>query len=63
MDEWRILRNQCEAAFIKVTDDDRRDCEQSIALAEEALGIGKITECLELLSKADSAMEKLRRRI
>jgi hypothetical protein len=63
MDEWRILRNQCEAAFIKVTDDDRRECEQAIALAEEALGIGKITECLELLSKADSAMEKLRRRI
>jgi hypothetical protein len=63
MDEWRILRNQCEAAFIKVTDDDRRDCEQAIALAEEALGVGKITECLDLLAKADSAMEKLRRRI
>ncbi|MCS5533639.1 MAG: hypothetical protein NZ736_05220 [Candidatus Poseidoniaceae archaeon] len=63
MDEWRILRNQCEAAFIKVTDDDRRDCEQAIALAEEALGVGKITECLELLAEADSAMEKLRRRI
>ena len=63
MDEWRILRNQCEAAFIKVTDDDRRDCEQAIALAEEALGVGKITECLDLLAKADSTMEKLRRRI
>lgn len=63
MDEWRILRNQCEAAFIKVTDDDRRDCEQAIALAEEELGVGRIPECLELLSKADSAMEKLRRRI
>ena len=63
MDEWRILRNQCEAAFIKVTDDDRRNCEQAIALAEEALGVGKITECLELLAEADSAMEKLRRRI
>ena len=29
----------------------------------EQLGVGKIPECLELLSKADSAMEKLRRRI
>lgn len=63
MDEWRVLTNQCEAAFIRVTDPDRRECEKSIALAEEALGVGKIPLCLELLAKADSAMEKLRRRI
>ena len=63
MDEWRILRNQCEAAHIPVEDDDRRAVEEAIALAEESLGVGRVEDCLEHLGRADAAMERLRRRI
>lgn len=63
MDEWKILRNQCEAAGITLTDEDRRACEQAIALSEEMLGVSRIEECLQHLSQADAAMERLRRRI
>jgi hypothetical protein len=63
MDEWRILRNQCEAAHISVEDDDRRAVEEAIALAEESLGVGRVEDCLEHLGLADAAMERLRRRI
>ena len=62
-EEWKVLRNQCEAAFIKVDDDERRDCEKAISLSKDALDIVKIETCLEQLSQADSLMEKLRRRI
>ncbi|MEJ6715870.1 MAG: hypothetical protein QNL20_02210 [Euryarchaeota archaeon] len=63
MDEWRTLRNQCEAGAIKVDDDDRRATEQAIALAEEGLSVGRIEDCLDQLGVADAAMERLRRRI
>ena len=63
MDQWRVLRNQCEAIGIGIQDDDRRDCEAAIALAEEMLGVSKIEECLQGLAQADAAMERLRRRI
>lgn len=63
MDEWRILRNQCEAASITVEDEDRRSTEQAIALAEESLSVGRIDDCLAKLGEADAAMERLRRRI
>ena len=63
MEEWRVLRNQCEAANIDLKDEDRRACEQAIALAEEMLGVSRIEDCLVHLSEADSAMERLRRRI
>ena len=62
-EEWKVLRNQCEAAFIKVDDEERRECEKAISLSKDALDVGKIETCLELLSHADSLMEKLRRRI
>jgi hypothetical protein len=63
MDQWRVLRNQCEAAGIGVQDEDRRACEQAIAEAESMLGVSKIEACLEGLAQADAAMERLRRRI
>ena len=63
MEEWRVLRNQCETANIDLKDEDRRACEQAIALAEEMLGVSRIEDCLVHLSEADSAMERLRRRI
>jgi hypothetical protein len=62
-EEWKVLRNQCEAAFIKVDDKERRECEKAIALAKDALETGKIDQCLNQLSDADSLMEKLHRRI
>jgi len=62
-EEWKVLRNQCEAAFIKVDDEERRECEKAISLSKDALDVGKIETCLEQLSHADSLMEKLRRRI
>ena len=62
-EEWKVLRNQCEAAFIKVDDNERRECEKAISLSKDALDVGKIEACLEQLANADSLMEKLRRRI
>jgi hypothetical protein len=62
-DEWRVLRNQCEASAIKVNDDERHSAEEAIALAIEAHGAGRIDEALEALGLADGFMEKLRRRI
>lgn len=63
MDQWRVLRNQCEAVSIGVQDDDRRACEAAIAEAEAMLGVSKIEACLQALALADAAMERLRRRI
>ena len=62
-EEWRVLRNQCEAGAIKVDDDERHSAEEAIALAIEAHGAGRIDEALEALGLADGFMEKLRRRI
>ena len=62
-DQWRILRNQCEAAGIGVQDDDRRACEEAVATAEGMLGVSNIEACLAALAEADGAMERLRRRI
>jgi hypothetical protein len=62
MDQWRVLRNQCEATGIGIQDDDRRDCEKAIATAEEMLGVSRIEETLQALAQADAAMERLRRR-
>jgi hypothetical protein len=63
MDEWNILRNQCDASNIGVEDDDRRSTEEAISLAKDALKAGRIDESLESLGLADGFMEKLRRRV
>jgi hypothetical protein len=63
MDQWRVLRNQCEAAGLGVQDEDRRAVEHAIAEAESMLGVSKIEACLQGLAQADAAMERLRRRI
>ena len=62
-DQWRVLRNQCEAIGIGVQDDDRRACEEAVAAAGDMLGVSNIEGCLEALAEADGAMERLRRRI
>ena len=62
-EEWKILRNQLEAAMIKADDKERLQCEASVAKAGEELSVGNVESCLENLSAADDFMEKLRRRI
>jgi len=63
MEEWRVLRNQCEASGIKVDDEDRRATEEAIARATEALGVSRIEDCLTQLGAADASMERLKRRV
>lgn len=61
--EWSSLRNRCDAASIKPTDEERRSTEESIGLADEAHKAGRADEALEALGLADGFMEKLRRRV
>ena len=63
IEEWQVLRNQCEAAMIKSDDDERVKCEAAVSTATDKLGVGAVDDCLEQLSIADDMMEKLRRRI
>ncbi|MDP7374835.1 MAG: hypothetical protein QF445_04955, partial [Candidatus Poseidoniaceae archaeon] len=63
IEEWDILRNQCDASGIKIDDDDRKSTEEAVALAAEAHKAGRIDEALESLGLADGFMEKLRRRV
>ena len=63
LDEWNVLRNQCDASGIKLDDDDRKSAEEAIALASESHKAGRIDEALESLGLADGFMERLRRRV
>ena len=63
LEEWNILRNQCDASGIKVDDEDRRSVEEAIALAGDAHKSGRVDETLESLGLADGFMERLRRRV
>ena len=62
-EEWKILRNQLEAAMVKSDDKERAHCEASVAKARDEAAAGNIDQCLAHLSTADDFMEKLRRRI
>lgn len=62
-EEWKVLRNQCDASGIKIDDEDRRSTEEAIALASDAHKAGRIDESLESLGLADGFMERLRRRV
>ena len=62
-EEWAILRNQCEASNLPPTDEDMKNTDAAIALAEDRLKEGQIPEALEQLGQADAAMERLRRRV
>ena len=57
------VENQCNASSIPVTDDDMKQTEAAIALAEERLSGGKVEAALEQLGNADASMERLRRRV
>ena len=62
-EDWKILRNQCEAASIKADDEERLAVEATVSRATEAYKLGNVEKSLDELSKADSLIEKLRRRI
>ena len=62
-EEWKVLRNQCDTNGITLEDENRRACEQAIALAGESLSSGRVEDCLNHLSEADASMERLRRQI
>ena len=61
--EWTVLRNQCTASSIPVTDEDMKQTEAAISLAEERLSGGEVEAALEQLGRADGSMERLRRRV
>ena len=61
--EWSVLRNQCNASSISVTDEDMKQTEAAISLAEENLNGGQVEAALEQLGSADASMERLRRRV
>jgi len=61
--EWNVLRNQCTASSIPVTDEDMKQTEAAISLAEERLNGGQVEAALEQLGQADASMERLRRRV
>ena len=61
--EWAVLRNQCNASSIPVSDEDMRQTEAAVSLAEEYLNKGQVEASLEQLGQADASMERLRRRV
>ena len=62
-EEWKIIVNQCNASGIKATDPDRMEGEESIGIAVEALNAGNVDQTIQALQLADSAVERLRRRV
>ena len=60
--DWRELRKRLDSSGIEPKDPDRVASEKALAEANSLLGVGKISECLDSLGKADSAIEILRRR-
>ena len=61
--EWAVLRNQCNASSIPVSDEDMRQTDAAVSLAEEYLTKGQVEASLEQLGQADASMERLRRRV
>jgi hypothetical protein len=61
VDDWRKLRNRLDSSGVPANNEDRLETERSLSESENSLSEGRIDPCLELLGKADSAMEALRR--
>ena len=62
-EEWKIIVNQCNASGIKATDPDRMEGQESIGIAVDALDAGNVDQTIQALQLADSAIERLRRRV
>ena len=61
VDDWRKLRNRLDSSGVPADNEARLETERSLSESENSLSEGRIDPCLELLGKADSAMEALRR--
>jgi len=61
--EWAVLRNQCDASSIPYSDEDMKQTEAALSIAEERLNAGQIEAALDQLGQADASMERLRRRV
>lgn len=61
VDDWRKLRNRLDSSGVPANNEARLETERSLSESENSLSEGRIDPCLELLGKADSAMEALRR--
>ena len=61
--EWTVLRNQCGASSIPYSDEDMKQTEAALSIAEERLNAGQIEAALDQLGQADASMERLRRRV
>ena len=61
VDDWSKLRNRLDSSGVSANDEARIETERALSESENSLSEGRIESCLELLGKADSAMEALRR--
>jgi hypothetical protein len=61
VDDWSKLRNRLDSSGVSANDEARVETERALSESENSLSEGRIESCLELLGKADSAMEALRR--
>jgi len=61
VDDWSKLRNRLDSSGVSANNEMRVETERALSESENSLSDGRIDFCLELLGKADTAMEALRR--
>ena len=61
--EWSSLSKKLDSRGIGIEDSDRSSSLRAISIAEKMLEEGDVQSCLKSLGEADSAMERLRRRL
>ena len=61
VEDWSKLRNRLDSSGVSADNEMRVETERALSDSENSLSHGRIDSCLELLGKADSAMEALRR--
>ena len=61
VDDWSKLRNRLDSSGVSANHEARIETERALSDSESSLSEGRIDSCLELLGKADSSMEVLRR--
>jgi len=59
--DWSKLRNRLDSSGVSANNEIRVETERYLSESENSLSEGRIDICLELLGKADTAMEALRR--
>jgi len=59
--DWSKLRNRLDSSGVSANNEIRVETERYLSESENSLSEGRIDLCLELLGKADTAMEALRR--